>query len=257
MTFTVTAHSMGSMPLPGPEVFWMQAWDEWFEATFWMLVARSEHGVVVINTGPPDLTHLGELWRGSHPSGRKVFTRTPEQSASAALAAAGVTPEEVTHVVLTPLVTYTLGALRLFPHAQYYLSRRGLIEDVIAPPHPHHLPREIFVPDDVLQFLLFEARDRVRLVGESDEITPGVRAWEAGVHHRSSLAVEIDTAAGVVIATDAAFSYRNVEQNIALGIGESYAEAMSTYARLRRDADILIPLYDTVVLERHPGGRIA
>ena len=258
MTFTLTAHSMGRMPLPGPEVFWMQEWDTWFDATFWMLIARSETATVVINTGPPaDLDALNTLWRASHPSGHKWFRRDDSERCEAALARAGVAAEEVTHVVFTPLVTYTLGAIELFPRAELCLSRRGWVEDVLAPPLPHHLPREIFVPDPVLHHLLFDAQDRVRLLNDGDTVTPGMTVWEAGVHHRSSLAVEIDTARGRAIATDAAFSYRNVEENISLGIGESYAEAMATYARLRERADILVPLYEPDVARRHPEGRIA
>ena len=258
MTYTVTAHCMGTMPLPGPEVFWMQAWDEWFDAHFWMLVARSAEATVVINTGPPaQLDELNAMWRGSHPSGDKWFRRSARQHPDAALASIGVDPASVTHVVFTPLVTYTLGGIELFPNAQLCFSRRGWIEDVLAPPLPHHLPREIFVPDPVLSHLLFDARERVRLLEDGDEVASGIRVWETGVHHRSSLAVEIDTALGRVVATDAAFSYRNVEQNIALGIGESYEEAMRSYARLRREADVLVPLYEPDVITRHPGGRIA
>jgi hypothetical protein len=62
--------------------------------------------------------------------------------------------------------------------------------------------------------------------------------------------VGIRTGAGRLIATDAAFSYRNVEENIPLGGGESYAETMRTYARLRAEADVLVPLYDPAVAER-------
>ena len=258
MTYTLTAHCMGTMPLPGPEVFWMQAWDDWFDAHFWMLVAQGPDATVVINTGPPaDLEHLNAMWRASHPSGNKWFRRTAEQHPEAALASIGVDPASVTHVVFTPTVLYTLGGITLFPNAELCFSRRGWIEDVLAPPHPHHLPREIFMPDDVLSHVLFDAKDRVRLLEDGDQVAPGVRVWEALVHHRSSLAVEIDTAIGKAVATDAAFSYRNVEDNIHLGIGESYAEAMHSYARLRAEADVLIPLYEPEVSVRHPGGRIA
>lgn len=257
MTFDVIATSMGRMPLPAPEVFWMAGWEEWFDSTFLMLVARSADHTVVVNTGPPeDLDALNAGWAQFHPSGKVQYSRDADEHTAAALARLGVDPASVTHVVLTPTVIYTVGALRLFPNAQFVLSRRGWIEDVMAPPHPHHLPREVFVPDDVLSFLLFEARDRVRLVSD-EEIVPGLRVWESLVHHRSSLAVCFETSVGQVVATDSAFSYRNVEENISLGIGESYAEAMATYARLRAEADVVIPLYETEVLTRHPGGVIA
>lgn len=257
MTFSVNVASVGRMPLPGPEVFWMQAWDEWFDATFLTVVARSEAHTVVVNTGPPaDLSSLNEGWRQFHPSGRCQMSRNDSEQIEAILARLGVDPAGVTHVVLSPAVIYTVGSLRLFPNAEYIISRRGWIEDIMAPPYTPHLPREVFMPDDVLSFLLFEARDRVRLVRDGP-IVPGLSVWDAGVHHRSSLAVCFETARGQVVATDAAFAYRNVEENIYLGIGESYSEAMASYARLRDEADLLVPLYDGSVLERHSGGAVA
>jgi hypothetical protein len=257
MTFRIDVTSMGRMELPGPEVFWMSGWDEWFDAAFWMVVARSAEHTVVVNTGPPaDITELRAIWKQFHPSGRCDFRRGPQEQPLAALARLGVDPAAVTHVVLSPTVVYTVGNLRLFPNAQFVMSRRGWIEDVMAPPYPPHLPRHIFVPDDVLSFLLFEARDRILLIDDG-EVVPGLSLWPALVHHRSSLAVCFETARGSVVATDAAFSYRNVEENIHLGIGESYPEAMATYARLRREADILLPLYEPAVLDRHPDGHVA
>ncbi len=257
MAFSVNVASMGRMPMPAPEVFWMTGWEQWFDGTFWMVLARNGEHTILVNTGPPaDLSTLNAGWAQFHPSGRVQYTRDDDEQVAAVLERFGITPEEVTHVILTPTVVYTLGGLHLFPNAEIVLSRRGWIEDVMAPPHAHHLPREVFVPDDVLRFLLFEARDRVRLVGD-EQIVPGCSVWESLVHHRSSLAVTFDTAAGTVVATDSAFSYKNVEDNIALGIGESYAEAMATYARLRREADIVLPLYESAVAERHPGGVVA
>lgn len=258
MTFSVNVASLGRMPLPGPEVFWMSDWDEWFDSTFLTVVAKSEDHTVVVNTGPPaDLTALNEGWRQFHPSGRVHFDRNAAEDPLAVLDRLDIDPASVTHVVLTPMVVYTVGGLKLFPNATYVMSRRGWIEDVMAPPHVHHLPREVFVPDDVLSYLLFEARDRVRLVSDNEQVVPGLRVWESLVHHRSSLAVCFETKNGAVAATDSAFAYRNVEDNVHLGIGESYAEAMATYKRLREEADIVIPLYDPAVFERFPGGTVA
>jgi hypothetical protein len=257
MTFSINVASLGRMPLPGPEVFWMSAWDEWFDSTFLMVVARSENHVVVVNTGPPaDLDTLNAGWKQFHPTGKVQMSRDESERPEAILGRLGIDPAEVTHVVLSPAVIYTVGSLQMFPNAEFVISRRGWIEDIMAPPYTPHLPREVFMPDDALQYLLFEARDRLRLVTDG-EIVPGLTVWDAGVHHRSSLAVCFETAKGQVVATDAAMSYRNVEENIYLGIGESYPEAMATYARLREEADVLIPLYESAVLERHPGGVVA
>lgn len=258
MSFSVNVASLGSMPLPGPEVFWMQGWDGWFDSKFLTVVAQDGTNVVVVNTGPPpELEALNAAWKGFHPSGRVQMQREESERPEAVLRDLGLTPADVTHVVLSPIVIYTVGNLSLFPNAQYVMSRRGWIEDVFAPPYPPHLPREAFLPDEAAKHLLFDARDRVRLTGPEEEIVPGLRVWDAGVHHRGSLAVCVDTAVGTVVATDAAFSYRNIEENIYLGIGESYAEAMATYERLRREAAVVVPLYEPEVLERHGGGKIA
>jgi len=254
--FKVDVLKMGSMPLPGPEVYWMSHWEEWFESNFLMVVARNDEHTVVLNCGPPpDLTALNDLWRQMHSSGKIQFNRVESERPANALASIGVDPADVTHVVISPIVSYALGSLPIFTNAEFILSRRGWIEDVWAPPW-QHVPREIFLPDDMAQFLLFEARDRYRLVTDG-EVIPGLSVWESGVHHRSSMAVCFETAKGRVIATDSAFAYGNVERNHYLGAGESYAEAMTTYERLRREADILIPLYDPEVFERYPGGHIA
>jgi len=255
-TFRIDVLKMGSMPVPGPEVFWMSNWDEWFELNFLMVVARSDEHTVVVNCGPPpELESLNALWKAFHPSGNVQFHRDPENEPANALATLGVAPEDVTHVIVTPMVSYALGSLPIFTNAEFVLSRRGWIEDIWAPQW-QHVPREIFMNDEIAQFLLFEARNRYRLVTDG-EVLPGVRVWESLVHHRSSMAVCFDTAKGQVVATDSAFAYGNVERNHYLGAGESYAEAMVTYDRLRREADILIPLYDPEVFERHPGGHVA
>jgi len=257
MSFAVNVLKMGEMPVPGPEVYWMSHWDEFITLTFLMVVARDEQHTVVVNCGPPaDLAPLNTLWKGFHPSGRVQFKREESERPANAVASLGVKPEEVTHLIISPLVAYADANVALFPNAQIVLSRRGWIEDVMAPPYPVHIPRDIFVPPDVLKHLLFDAGDRGRLLDDG-EVCPGISVWWAGVHHRSSLAIVIDSRNGKVIASDSFFQYGNVEQNHYLGVGESYAEAMSTYARIRDEADIIVSLYDGAVFDRHPGGVIA
>lgn len=253
--YEVRVLSVGRMPLPGPEVFWMSHWDKWFDAQFLMVVARNSEHTVVINTGPPpDLTDLNNLWRAFHPSGRVQYVREDGERPVQALASIGIDARDVTHVVVTPIVAYTVGNLTEFSEAEFVLSRRGWIEDIFAPLHPAPIPRNIFLPDGVMTYLLFDASERVRLVTSDEEVVPGIRVWESLVHHRSSLAVCIESSIGTVVATDSVFSYANVDHY--LGIGESYAEAMATNERLKREADVLIPLYDPEVLRLYPGGKI-
>ena len=66
----------------------------------------------------------------------------------------------------------------------------------------------------------------------------GVRIFWAGVHHRSSLAVCIETVKGTVVLTDCFFKYGNIEQGRYLGVMESMMEADATWARIRREGRI-------------------
>ena len=86
---------------------------------------------------------------------------------------------------------------------------------------------------------------------------PGLRTWWAGTHHRASMAVEVDTPAGVVVASDAFFYRENVTGSRPLGIGESMAEGLACYERVRRVADHVVPLTDPRLLELYPDGVVA
>jgi hypothetical protein len=101
------------------------------------------------------------------------------------------------------------------------------------------------------------AWDRVRLLEDEDTVTPGIRTFWTGVHHKSSTAVCVDTAKGTVVFSDSVFKYDNVEKGIPLGLSQSLDDCRQAYDRIRREADILVPAYEPEVLKRHPGGIIA
>lgn len=68
------------------------------------------------------------------------------------------------------------------------------------------------------------------------------------------MAVRVETASGVAIASDCVFRYENVTENRPLGISESLAETLAAYERIWAEADVLVPLYDGRVFERYPDG---
>jgi hypothetical protein len=97
----------------------------------------------------------------------------------------------------------------------------------------------------------------VRLLADEEEIEPGLSVFWAGVHHRSSLAVSIDTNRGRVIISDCFFKYGNIESGRYLGVMENMMEADATWARIRKEADLFASIYDPEVFTRHPGGVLA
>lgn len=259
MRFDVQVLKVGEADVPGPEVYWMDRWKEWITLYFYIVVARSENLTVVINSGPPrDLTELNGRWRSVFDEKRAEMRRTEAEWTESALASVGVKPEEVDYLLITPLQAYATANIPLFKKATICISRRGWIEDYHAPKFPLHVPRELRVSDEVMKHLMFEAHDRVRLLEDEEEVVPGITTFWAGVHHRSTVAYVIDTSKGKVVVSDCCFKYGNIEGKMhPLGISEGLEECFTAYRRMRREGDILIPLYEPEVLERFPGGVIA
>jgi glyoxylase-like metal-dependent hydrolase (beta-lactamase superfamily II) len=255
-TYKVTALRAGQFSIPGPELFWMSNWSDWFELELIVVLIQGNGVTALVNTGPPDdLTNLNELFVGAVGE-RGRITVDESRSVVKALAEAGVAPDDVTHVIVTPFQEYASGGIHRFPKAQVCLSRRGWEHFHTTHDHPHDNRRWMF-PSSTLASLVTERWSDVRLLDDEDEVAPGLRTWFAGTHHRASIAVEIETTLGTVVASDAFFHFANVEENKLLGINENMYEGLATYARAREAAAHLLPLYDPAVFERYPDGRIA
>lgn len=257
--YTVRVLKMGQSDVPGPEVYWQSHWFSWETLCFYMVVIQGEGVTAVINTGPPsDLSELNNLWLSSYDSAERTkLQRAESERPTAALASIGLKPENIHYIFITPLQGYADGNISLFPNVKkIFISRRGWVEDLFAPKRPLASPRAVIIPEDQLMYLMTHAVARVHLVGEEEEVLPGIRAIWVGVHHRSSMAISIPTQKGRVVVSDSFFKYANVEKNHPLGLSESLEECYESYTRIRREADILLPLYDPEVLDRHPSGII-
>lgn len=272
MPWEVQVVKLGQADVPVPEVLFMTGFDEWAVLAFWMVVATDGDKVAIVNTGmPDDLTQINAYWEmafGPKIGKRTQIVRDDAERPVEALHSLGIEPEDVDHVIVTPMMAYTAANLTAFPNAIYHLSRRGWINRLAPkygwvkvrggdkPPLARYgSPLEIYIPRDQFEHLVFDAYHRLDLIDEG-EIEPGLRVWWGGVHHRGSLCVEIDIADGPVIVSDSFFYYENVENDHYLGVGESYEEAMETYARVRATARHIVPLHDPKVLDRYPSGRI-
>ena len=262
-TYRIRALKMGETTVPRAELYWMTHLTGWEPITFWAFLIENEDRRILLNAGfPEDFSALHEHWTAWAKAATGEVGHVPvvtrENLIQNALESAGVQTDQIDDVLVTPLTAYATGGLDKFPRARLWMSRRGWVDFHAPDPEVPQLPRHIVFPGHVLQWLVGKAADRIRLLDDEEtEFLPGVRAWFCGAHHRSSMTFLVDTARGKVALTDAVFTYRNFEERIPLGLSESLEEHYRLYARLRRSADLVVPLYDPRITERHPEGVIA
>lgn len=255
--YTVRIFPTAQIDVPAPEVFWMERFADWTTLRFLTAVIQGGGKTIVLNTGfPDDIAPLAKAW-GDFLGPRAVLERPDEWRPARALPAAGIDPASVDLVLVSPIQLYATGNLRLFPRARLAFSKRGWVEDLLVHDYRHHVPRQGCISDDDFFWLLGEGKDRLLLLEDEHEVFPGLRCKWVGGHHRSSFAVEVDTARGTVILSDAAFHLENLEKDIPIGIAESIIECHRAYADFRRRADIFVPLYDPLNWERFPHGIVA
>jgi glyoxylase-like metal-dependent hydrolase (beta-lactamase superfamily II) len=258
MKYSIQAFNAGTFWVPGPEVYWMEAWNQREEMNLLVYLIRGEGQNILINTGPPqDLTVINKAWFNFFGYPEAQIVRSEDQLPQNILLSQGLTPDDITTVIVTPLQAYATANIPMFRNATIAMSRRGWIEDFQAPYYHLHVPRHLRIPPEVNHYLQNEGWGRVRLLADEEQVQPGIRTFWAGVHHRSSLAVAVDTNKGTVIITDSFFKYGNIESGRYLGVMESMMEADVTWKRIRTEADIFASIYDPEVFARHPGGILA
>jgi hypothetical protein len=260
--YQITLLKMGETRVPAAEVYWMERLTGWEDLTFWACVISDGRRRVLLNTGfPQDILALHQHWtswaRAATGEDGHAPVVGPENWIVHALASQGIDPAQITDVLITPLTAYATGGLDQFSHARLWMSRRGWIDFHAPDPEIPQLPRHIVFPPAVLNHLVLNAAARIQLLpDEETDFIPGIRSWFCGGHHRSSMVFSVQTSSGRVAMTDAIFTYRNFDQRIPLGLSESLEEHHRLYAKLAREADIILPLYDPLVEKHHPDLRI-
>ena len=159
-------------------------------------------------------------------------------------------------VLITSMASYATGGVELFPNPQIYMSRTGWV-DFLAPKRKPLFHREFIFTDATMTYLYTKAWDCIHLVGDEEEILPGIKMFWVGSHHRGSMAVSIPTAKGKVVISDSIFRYENFESGVPIGVIENLFEFQDALDRIRKEADIVIPCHDNEVLHRYPDGIIA
>ena len=256
--YTIQGFNAGTFWVPRPEVYWMQGWGEREEMNLIIFLVQGGGKNILINTGPPrDLSIMNKAWLDFFGFDEAQIVRAEEQRPEQILKSKGLRPEDIDLVIVTPLQAYATANIHLFRNAQICISRKGWIEDFQAPYYHLHVPRHMRIPPEVNNFLQNEGWEHLRLLSDEEEVSPGIRTFWAGVHHRSSIAICIETEKGTALITDSFFKYGNLEGGHYLGVMESMMEADATWKRIKQESSLIASIYDPEFFKRFPGGVLA
>lgn len=179
----------------------------------------------------------------------RTFLRHPADG----LAAIGVDPATVRHVIVTHFHYDHTGHHALFPNATFFVQEREMAfytGPFAALPHF----RAVVHPDDIAAFVRLNYDGRVQFVDGEHDVVPGVRVHHVGGHTAGMQIVTVETGRGrAVIASDAAHYYRSYQDGLPYPALHDVPGCHRAFAALRSLADsedLIIPGHDPLVLER-------
>ena len=189
---------------------------------FAMCVAKSGSQVVVLDAGYVDQA----LGAGFGAVGWTEYATL--------LGEIGITPDEVDYVTLSHLHFDHAGGTSRFPKAKFIVQRRELEYAAGALPH-NSAAKSAFVAEDVLALVKLNWEGRVVLVdGDVEAIVPGLDVYLTPGHTAGTMTACLDTVKSRVCYTsDAVYTYRNIEEDIPLGLALNAGEAVESFKKIR------------------------
>jgi glyoxylase-like metal-dependent hydrolase (beta-lactamase superfamily II) len=168
-----------------------------------------------------------------------------------ALRRAGIDPGDVTDVIVSHVHWDHADGVELFPDARVWLQEEEFTYYV----GPEGEVLHAGIDRDVAGVFrrLFQAR-RLRLAAPDEEVLPGIRVHTGGKHTFASQFVSVRTTSGcVVLASDNAYLYENLERRVPIAQTLDPASNLRAQARmleLASHARLVVPGHDPGVFTR-------
>lgn len=220
---------------------------------YFFYVLRHANDTIVLDTG-------------FHPDAGERRGRTCLIHPREALTDLGIDPGEVSRVIVSHLHYDHVGNLDLFPRARVHVPERELSfwTSEIAR-HPQFF-RHVET-DSIAQVIALDRAHRVDRYDGRQELAPGIQAITVAGHSPGQQVFVVQTAGRpLVLASDAAHLYEELEHDRPFGIVVNLVEMYRAYAMLRgleqELGAVVVPGHDPRVTERfeqlpEPGRGVA
>jgi glyoxylase-like metal-dependent hydrolase (beta-lactamase superfamily II) len=170
-----------------------------------------------------------------------------------ALAPLGISPDAVTDVIVTHAHWDHLDGADLFPRARVWIQRAEYDYYRV----PAHQTRTGVFAEDIAMLEQIQRQHRLELVdGDRNELLPGIAVFLGARHTYASQFVVVQSADGpVVLASDNAYLFENLEANIPIAQTLDPAACLASFARMHQLAGpkgVIVPGHDPDVFVRYP-----
>jgi glyoxylase-like metal-dependent hydrolase (beta-lactamase superfamily II) len=177
--------------------------DEKFDAAFVIWLIRGAGRTILFDSGFHRDTFL------------KDFPVTDYLRPDESVKTAGVSPEEVTDIVISHAHWDHMGGIDLFPRAQVWIQKeeyRYYTTDAWQPGGNHGG----IDPEDIKELVQLNTEGRLHLIdGDNVEIFPGIRAYTGARHTYASQYLRVAGTPTFVLASDNAYLYLNLSSHLA------------------------------------------
>ncbi|SOH93870.1 Glyoxylase, beta-lactamase superfamily II [Monaibacterium marinum] len=209
---------------------------------YFMWLLKSEDQVILVDTGYDTQEAAAR--------GRPIRLDPVE-----ALAPFGITPQDVTQIIVTHLHYDHAGGLHLFPNATLHLQAAEMAY-ATGPCMCHDTLQKPFTANHICEAIKRLYSGKVIFHDGEAQVADGVTVHCIGGHSRGLQSVRVLTQAGwMVLASDAAHFYENVFARKPFPIVvdlQNMLDGFETLHRLASSPSLIIPGHDPLVREYFP-----
>lgn len=216
---------------------------------FWLI--QSDERVILFDSG------------FHRPSWFERFEITDFVAPDSAVRLAGVQPEDVTDLVISHAHWDHMGGIDLFSQATLWIQEAEFAY-YTGPAWADGGRGGGSDPNDVIELVRRNTMGGVHLIdGDNVEILPGVRVYTGARHTYASQYLRIAGDPPIVLASDNAYLYRNLNEHrpVATFAPEDTAANLAAFTRmldLAHGIENVVPGHDPLQFERFPSsGRVA